>query len=79
MYGKPKKDFFLMRGRKVVRIKRTKGELDTEFKSVRYETGTTAHLIGPIGLQSLKGIVRSKATFIRVNYKTYLISMTFNK
>jgi hypothetical protein len=64
-----------MRGRKAVRIKRT----NTELKSVRYETGPTAHLIGTIGLQSLKATVRSKATLIQVNYKTYVISMTFKK
>ena len=68
-----------MRGRKAIRIKRTKRELDTELKSIRYETGPTAHLIGPIGLQSLKGTVRSKATLIKVNYKTYFISVTFKK
>jgi hypothetical protein len=69
---------FLMKG-KAARIKRNKRELDTELKSVRYETGPTVHLIGPIGLQSSKAIVRSKATLIQVNYKTYLISMTFKK
>ena len=68
-----------MRSGKAVRIKRTKRELDAELKTVRYETGSTAHLIGPIGLQSLKGIVRSKARLIQVDYKTYSITMTFEK
>jgi hypothetical protein len=61
---KTKKGKFLIRYRKTARIKRSKRELETKLNAIRYATGPIAHLIGPIGLRSLKAIVRSKVTFI---------------
>ena len=53
IYGKPKKGGF-NEGQKICQDKENRGRVGyrAEIDTIRYETGPTAHLIGPIDLRS---------------------------